>query len=210
MNTRVGVWVASAVLVSGALAGCENIGRHKPPIEPSAPPSPSVTQTLVGPGCTSYLKKHPSGPGSPQQLAKQSLASAIADHPQLTTLARAVSGKLNPRVNLTRELDGGDFTIFAPTDDAFAALPKKTLTALAGPESAGALTDLLMFHLAVGEKRPTEIVGTLDTRGGAQLTVTGEGDRLRVGDQANVICGGIQAANATIYLIDTVLIPPQN
>ena len=208
VNLRVASVVVVTVLGFGAMAGCHRSGNAKPTIEPSAAPSPSVTRTLVGPGCAGYLKKYASGPGSPDKLAKQTLASAIESHPQLTMLAKAISGKLNSRVDLTHELDGGEFTIFAPTDSAFAQLPKQTLAALADSTSTNALTDLLLFHLVVGERKPAQVIGTLDTRGGEKLVVAGEGDRIRVDDQANVVCGGIQAANATIYLIDAVLMPP--
>jgi uncharacterized surface protein with fasciclin (FAS1) repeats len=202
------VTALAVALVAVVLAGCEPSGRAEPTIEPSAPPPPSVTNTLAGPGCAAYLKKYAEGPASPDELADKSLASAIESHPQLTTLADAISGGLNPRVNLTRELDGGEFTAFAPTDEAFAKLPKETLAALEAPKSSEALTDLLLFHLVVGERNPGSLAGTLETRGGAELKVTSEGDRIRVGGQANVVCGGIQAANATLYLIDTVLVPP--
>ncbi|WP_332641829.1 fasciclin domain-containing protein [Aeromicrobium sp.] len=50
--------------------------------------------------------------------------------------------------------------------------------------------------------------GTLKTVNGAELTVTGSGDDIKVGDQASVICGGVRTANATVYLIDSVLMPP--
>jgi uncharacterized surface protein with fasciclin (FAS1) repeats len=55
---------------------------------------------------------------------------------------------------------------------------------------------------------PDEIDGTFTTVNGADLTVSGSGDSIMVGDQAAVICGGVQTANATVYLIDTVLMPP--
>lgn len=194
-----------AVLAAVALAGCEPTTRPEPTLVPSVP---VPTESLFGPGCAAYLKDHPSGRGSASDLATKSLAEALADQPQLRQFARAMTGKLNERVDLTDELDGGEFSVFAPTDEAFGKLPSGTLHTLANEESVDALTDLLMFHLIVGQRMPAAIFGDQETRGGAKLTVTGDGERIRVGGQANVICGGIRTANATLYLIDTVLMPP--
>jgi uncharacterized surface protein with fasciclin (FAS1) repeats len=198
---------AVAALLAAVLVGCEPTGKPEPSIEPSAPTSPSVIQSLVGPGCASYVKAHATGSGSPSDLADKSLANALAAHPQLTEFSRAMTGKLNARVNLADELDGGEFTVFAPTDAAFAKLPDPAVRSLAAAKSVDALTELLMFHLVVGERAPSGVIGELETRGGEKLKVVGGGDRIRVGDQANVVCGGIHTANATLYLIDTVLMP---
>lgn len=208
MSTRVVAPFVGAAMLAVTLAGCERSGNTEPTIEPSAAPSPSVTQSLAGPGCAAYVKRYTDGPGSLEDLADKNLAGAIKSHPQLTTFADAATGKLNARVNLTKELDGGEFTVFAPTDRAFAKLPDETVQALANEGSVDALTELLMLHLVVGERRPASIAGTFDTRGGEKLRVVADGDRIRVADQANVICGGIRTANATLYLIDTVLVPP--
>ena len=204
-------FVAGLVLAAVVLAGCEPSGSSDAPIESTAPPSPEAVQKLVGPGCAAYAKKFPTGPGSVAALADQPVASAIADHPMLRLFASAISGELNERVDLTQELDAGEFTIFAPTDDAFRAkLPKEWTRTLAEPKSADALTDLLAFHLVVGRRSPSDLSGTLETQGGEKLKIERDGDRIRVADQANVVCGGLRTANATIYLIDSVLMPSSN
>ena len=114
----------------------------------------------------------------------------------------------NERVDLTQELDAGEFTIFAPTDNAFRAkLPKEWTRTLAEPKNADALTDVLSFHLADGRRSPSDLSGSLETRGGEKLSIQRDGDRIRIADQANVVCGGLRTANATIYLIDSVLMP---
>lgn len=200
--------VLGAVIVAAVLAGCNVTGSVEPTVESSAPPAAHVMQDLVGPGCDAYLRDHATGPGSATAIAKQTAAVAIEDHPQLTEFAKAISGGLNPKVNLAGRIDGGEFTIFAPADSAFAKLPAASLRTLAKPESAGALTDLLMSHVVKGERNPEKLSGTLETLGGDAIRVTATGDRIRVGGQANVICGGLHAANATLYLIDTVLLPP--
>jgi uncharacterized surface protein with fasciclin (FAS1) repeats len=70
------------------------------------------------------------------------------------------------------------------------------------------LESVLTYHVIPGQIAPADIDGTLKTVNGADLKVTGSGDDIRVGDQAGVICGGVKTANATVYLIDTVLMPP--
>ena len=72
---------------------------------------------------------------------------------------------------------------------------------------ADLLTSILTYHVVPGQAGPDEIVGTHTTVNGADLEVTGSGDELMVND-AMVICGGVQTANATVYLIDSVLMPP--
>jgi len=67
----------------------------------------------------------------------------------------------------------------------------------------------LTYHVVAGQAGPDQVVGTHTTVQGAQLTVTGSGDDLMV-NNANVVCGGIQTANATVYLIDSVLLPPSH
>ncbi len=193
------------------LAGCEPSGSPEMQIESTAPPSPEAIQKLVGPGCAAYGKKYATGPGSVATLAEQRASEAIADHPMLRLFASAVSGDLNTRVDLTTELDAGEVTIFAPTDDAFRAkLPKEWTRTLAEPKSADALTDLLSFHVVKGRHSPSELSGSLETRAGQKLSIEQDGDRIRIADQANVVCGGLRTANATLYLIDSVLMPASN
>jgi uncharacterized surface protein with fasciclin (FAS1) repeats len=200
--------VLGLAVVAAVVAGCNVTRSAGPAIESSAPPAAHVLQDLVGPGCDAYLRQHSDGPGSPAAVARQTAAVAIKGHPQLTQFAKAISGGLNPKVSLVGRLDAGDFTIFAPTDSAFAKLPPASLQALAKPGSAGALTDLLMSHVVQGQRSPGKLAGSLETLDEQDLTVTATGDRIRVAGQANVICGGLHAANATLYLIDTVLMPP--
>ena len=161
--------------------------------------------SLVGPGCASYAQRVPAGPGSVAGMAQDPVAVAASNNPLLTTLTAAVSGKLNPNVNLVDTLNGGQFTVFAPTDDAFAKLPPATIDALK-TDSAG-LTSILTYHVVPGQISPSNIDGTHKTVQGESVTVTGMGDSIKV-NNASVICGGVQTANATVYLIDSVLMPP--
>lgn len=160
---------------------------------------------LVGPACASYAQQVPTGPGSVAGMAQDPVAVAASNNPLLTTLAAAISGKLNPDVNLVDTLNSGQFTVFAPTDDAFAKLPPATIDAL--KTDAAGLTNILTYHVVSGQASPSDVVGTHKTVQGQTVTVTGMGDNLKVND-ASVVCGGVQTANATVYLIDTVLMPP--
>lgn len=162
---------------------------------------------LVGPGCAAYAKQVPSGAGSVSGMAEDPVATAASNNPLLTTLVAAVSGKLNPKVNLVDTLNGGDFTVFAPVDDAFKKIDPATIETLKTDAGAATLTSILTYHVVPGQLAPSDIDGTHKTVEGGDVTVTGSGDSMKVND-ANVICGGVKTANATVYLIDSVLMPP--
>jgi uncharacterized surface protein with fasciclin (FAS1) repeats len=159
---------------------------------------------LVGPGCQDYAETVPDGAGSVEGMSQDPVATAASNNPLLTTLTAAVSGELNPDVNLVDTLNGDEFTVFAPVDDAFAQLPEETVATL--QEDAELLSTVLTYHVVPGQIAPDEIAGEQATVQGDTVEVSGEGDQLMVND-AMVICGGVQTANATVYLIDTVLQP---
>ncbi|MGH1562414.1 fasciclin domain-containing protein [Mumia sp. DW29H23] len=164
---------------------------------------------LVGPGCAAYAEQVPDGSGSVDGMAQDPVATAASNNPLLKTLTAAVSGQLNPDVNLVDTLNGGEFTVFAPVDDAFAKLPQKTVDELSTPAGATTLESVLTYHVVPGQLSPDEVVGTHETANGAELEVKGTPDALTVGaENAAVVCGGVKTANATVYLIDTVLMPP--
>ncbi|MFJ2839157.1 fasciclin domain-containing protein [Nocardia sp. NPDC087230] len=160
---------------------------------------------LVGPGCADYAAQVPTGPGSIEAMSQEPVATAAANNPLLTTLTAAVSGQVNPQVNLVDTLNGGEFTVFAPVDSAFAALGPGTLETL--KTDSAMLTSILTYHVVPGRLAPEAVVGTHATVEGSEVTVTGSGDQLRV-NEATVVCGGVRTANATVYLIDGVLTPP--
>lgn len=162
---------------------------------------------LVGPGCAAYAQQVPQGPGSVAGMAMDPVATAASNNPLLTTLTKAVSGQLNPQVNLVDTLNGSQFTVFAPTDEAFAKIDPATIERL--KTDAPLLTSILTYHVVPGQAAPDAVVGTHKTVQGADVNVTGHGSELKVND-ASVVCGGVKTANATVYLIDTVLMPPAN
>jgi uncharacterized surface protein with fasciclin (FAS1) repeats len=202
--------VAAVASLSLFTTACGSDDEPTPSEETTAAPAEEdPAANLVGPGCADYASQVPDGAGSVEGMAQDPVATAASNNPLLKTLTAAVSGKLNPKVNLVDTLNGGEFTVFAPVDDAFAKLPKKTVKTLGTPKGAETLTSVLTYHVVAGQLGPDEVAGEHETVNGAKVTVEGSGDALTVGaDNANVICGGVQTANATVYLIDSVLMPP--
>ena len=140
-------------------------------------------------------------------MAQDPVATAASNNPMLTTLTSALSGKLNPNVNLVDTLNNGQYTVFAPTDAAFAKLPPATVDKL--KTDAPLLKSILTYHVVQGQLSPAKVDGTHPTLQGANSTVTGQGNDLKVND-AGLVCGGVHTANATVYMIDTVLMPPSS
>ncbi|RLP76372.1 fasciclin domain-containing protein [Mycetocola tolaasinivorans] len=220
MKTRNALFTATtlAALSIFALTGCSassapsaspsasnSASSEKPSATPSATPDAALTKNLVGPGCAAYAEAVPSGAGSIVGMAQDPVAVAASNNPLLKTLVAAVSGKLNPKVNLVDTLNGSEFTVFAPVDDAFAKIDAGTIDTLKTDDAL--LTKILTYHVVPGQILPDQIDGTHKTVEGQDLTVTGSGNDIKVGG-ASVICGGVKTANATVYLVDSVLMPP--
>jgi uncharacterized surface protein with fasciclin (FAS1) repeats len=163
---------------------------------------------LVGSGCAGYAKTVPRGPGSVAGMAQDPVAVAASNNPVLTTLTSALSGKLNPNVNLVETLNSNPgLTVFAPTDDAFAKIDPATIEKL--KTDSDLLTKILTYHVVEGQASPTAVVGDHKTLEGGAVKVAGAGPDLKIND-AGLVCGGVKTANATVYMIDTVLMPPAN
>ena len=199
---------ALAIFSAGA---CSNDSSNESSPADSAN-SPAVAESmadpaanLVGAGCAGYAQQVPSGPGSVAGMSQDPVTVAASNNPVLTTLTSALSGKLNPNVNLVDTLNGGEFTVFAPTDDAFGKIDPATIEKL--KTDSDLLTSILTYHVVPGQASPAQVAGEQTTVQGATVTVTGEGEAIKVND-AGLVCGGVQTANATVYMIDTVLIPP--
>jgi uncharacterized surface protein with fasciclin (FAS1) repeats len=177
---------------------------------PAAAPAMTGTKAapagdLIGSGCADYSAMQPNGPASVAGMAQDPVATAASNNPMLSTLTAALSGKLNPNVNLVDTLNNGQYTVFAPTDAAFDKLPTSTIDEL--KTNAGMLKSILTFHVVSGQASPAQVDGPHKTLQGAEVNVTGQGNGLKVGD-AGLVCGGVHTANATVYMIDTVLMPP--
>jgi uncharacterized surface protein with fasciclin (FAS1) repeats len=171
----------------------------------TAPANTAPALDLLGPGCDTYAAGGPAAAGSLAGAARQPLSEVIAGNPKLSALSAALSGNLNPAVNLLDTLNSRQLTVFAPTDTAFSRVPAETTASLRRDPLR--LTRLLTYHEIPGRFSPTNIDGRHQTLQGGDLSVIGPPDHLWVND-ALVLCGGISTANATLYLIDTVLTPP--
>jgi len=131
---------------------------------------------------------------------------AVADG-RFTTLVAAVTA-----ADLVETLSGeGPFTVFAPTDDAFAALPAGTLDSLLLPENKQQLTDILLYHVVSGKVMAADVVTltSAPTVLGKDVTVTVKDGKVFLNDTVQVIITDIEASNGVIHVIDAVLLPPQ-
>ncbi|MGJ0118819.1 fasciclin domain-containing protein [Williamsia sp. MIQD14] len=217
---RFAVAVASLGMAVGLVAGCSSDDSSDSASSSTAATSTAASSAaessaasadpaadLVGSGCASYAEANASGPGSVGGMALDPVATAASNNPLLKTLTQAVSGQLNPKVNLVDTLNSSQFTVFAPVDDAFAKIPAATIDTLKTDDAL--LTKILTYHVIPGQLSPQQIAGTHKTVEGQDVTVNGSGNDLTVGaGNAPVICGGVKTANATVYLIGDVLMPP--
>ncbi len=205
----------AAVAVMGFSACSSNksdSGQQTSSSPASSSAAPAMTGTpaapasdLIGSGCAGYAEQNPSGPASVSGMAADPVATAASHNPLLSTLTNALSGKLNPAVNLVDTLNNGEYTVFAPTNAAFDKLPASTIEEL--KTNADMLKSILTFHVVQGQASPAKVDGMHKTLQGAEVNVTGMGNDLKVND-AGLVCGGVHTANATVYMIDTVLVPP--
>lgn len=193
----------SSDATSSSMAASSSTATGSPATSASAPADPAAN--LVGASCAAYAEQVPSGPGSVAGMAMDPVATAASNNPMLKTLTQAVSGQLNPGVNLVDTLNGGEFTVIAPTDDAFAKIDPATLEKL--KTDAPLLTSILTYHVIPGQLSPDQVAGTHKTVEGNDVTITGEGEGLKF-DESGLVCGGVQTANATVYMVDTVMMPP--
>jgi uncharacterized surface protein with fasciclin (FAS1) repeats len=165
----------------------------------------AAAPNLIGAGCADYAAMHSDGPASVAGMSTVPVAVAASNNPELTTLTAALSGQLNPNVNLVDTLNGGQFTVFAPTDAAFNKLPADTINQL--KTNSELLKSILTYHVVPGQLSPNQVDGSHNSVQGAPVKVTGTGDGLKV-NNAGLVCGGVPTANAQVYMIDTVLMPP--
>lgn len=214
---RAGGVAALALTMSLSIAACGNdadsdssTGSDKPSASESPmtdeteSAAPSAGDEPFGPGCSAVPAD---GKGSFQGMATDPVATAASNNPVLSTLVSAVTeAGLVDTLNSTE-----DITVFAPTDDAFAKIPPKQLDKVLKDKKT--LTAILTHHVVPGRLSPEDLTGTHDTLNKDQVEVMGSGEEFMVaaddqGTEASVICGNVQTANATVYIVDTVLMPP--
>lgn len=168
-----------------------------------------IAAAPVGPQCAAVAEQiSGAGEGSIEGMTDDPVATAASNNPLLTQLTAALSGQLNPGVNLVDTLNSAEaLTVLAPTDDAFAQLDQATLDTLT--TDAAQLESILTYHVIPEQYAPETLPDmSLETLQGGEVTFGGTAEELTVNDSTAVLCGGVNTGNAQVYLIDTVLTPP--
>ncbi|MBZ9599557.1 MULTISPECIES: fasciclin domain-containing protein [Streptomyces] len=213
MNTlkirRTAIAVAAAALLPFTLAACSDSGDTKaaPPAAgdqaktgESTPADDSMTgDKPFGAACAGVPKE---GAGSFDGMAKDPVATAASNNPALSTLVAAVK-----QAGLVDTLNNAeDITVFAPTDDAFAKIPKADLDKVLADKAT--LTKILTYHVVGQKLTPKQLEnGSFETLQKGMVTTSGSGESYKVNDTSNVVCGNVKTANANVYIVDTVLMP---
>jgi uncharacterized surface protein with fasciclin (FAS1) repeats len=171
----------------------------------SSEPSEPMSEEPFGAGCSAVPAE---GEGSFTGMTDDPVATAASNNPALSTLVAAVTAaNLGDTLNTT-----DDITVLAPANPAFEAVPADALNGLLADTPA--LTTVLTHHVIPGRLTPEELAGEHTTLNNDKVTIEGEGENFTVamdgtvvGMEASVICGNVQTANATVYIIDQVLKP---
>ena len=195
---------AAAVVMCVGLAACSSSDDDSSSSSSSESASPSASESMseemsgpFGAGCSAVPTE---GEGSVDGMADDPVATAASNNPLLSTLVKAVTA-----ADLVDTLNSAEsLTVFAPTNDAFAKIPAADLDALLADKDQ--LTKVLTHHVVEGELAPDEVAGEHETLAGDTITVKGSGEDFTV-DEAAVICGNVDTANAKVYVIDSVLMP---
>ena len=211
---RTGAAGAALIALSLGLAACGDDADSASASDDTsssaaAPADEATTEAAVddagaevfGPACDAVPKD---GKGSFNGMVTDPVATAASNNPLLGTLVTAVTAVpgLADTLNAAPAL-----TVFAPTDDAFAKIPEADLKTVLADQAT--LTAILSHHVVGEQLDPNGVVGEHDTLNGDTVTIDGDTEAgLTVDDgAANVICGNIPTENATVYVIDSVLMP---
>ncbi|MDX5418889.1 MAG: fasciclin domain-containing protein [Hymenobacteraceae bacterium] len=133
------------------------------------------------------------------------IVALASETPSLSTLVQALQA-----ADLVGALQGaGPYTVFAPTNEAFAALPAGTLDNLLKPENKQQLADILKYHVVEGNVKSTDLTNNMSakTLNGADLKVMLNGSNVKIND-ANVTMADVAASNGVVHVIDKVILPP--
>ncbi|MGV9314189.1 fasciclin domain-containing protein [Streptomyces sp. NPDC003691] len=208
--SRISTAVAAAVLLPFALVACSDSGSDT---KAEAPPAAEKTTEAdkapagdpmtdgqpFGPACAGVPKE---GAGSFDGMAKDPVATAASNNPALSTLVAAV--KQAGLVDTLNNAQG--ITVFAPTNDAFAKIPKADLDKVLADKKM--LTNILTYHVVGRNVTPGELTnGSFPTLQKGMVTTSGSGRSFKVNGSAEVVCGDVRTSNATVYIVDTVLMP---
>jgi len=141
-------------------------------------------------------------------MSEETITDIVAGNEDFSTLLAAVEA-----ADLGETLAGeGPFTVFAPTNDAFAALPEGTLDSLLEPENKDQLASILTYHVVSGTVMAADVEsGEVTTVNGAPFTIEVADEGVSItdgqGNTANVVTTDIVASNGVIHVIDAVLLP---
>ncbi|GAA2456788.1 fasciclin domain-containing protein [Streptomyces lavendulocolor] len=199
--------LAAAALLPLSLAACSDSGsdtKASAPASEAAGPAtgnaaPATGDQPFGPACAGVPKE---GAGSFDGMAKDPVATAASNNPALSTLVTAVK-----QAGLVDTLNNAqNITVFAPTDDAFAKIPKAQLDKVLADKET--LTNILTYHVVGQRLTPQQLEnGSFETLQKGMLTTKGSGEDYTVNDSSKVVCGNVRTANANVYIVDTVLMP---
>ncbi|WP_329282315.1 fasciclin domain-containing protein [Streptomyces sp. NBC_01451] len=211
--SRIAVTVAAAAVLPLALSACGSSDSDSAKSDSSTKASASAATSddsmtgstaasadqPFGTACASVPK---SGAGSFDGMAQDPVATAASNNPALSTLVAAVT-----KAGLVDTLNNAqNITVFAPTNDAFAKIPKATLDKVLNDKAQ--LTKILTYHVVGQKLTPKDLEkGSFDTLETSKVTTSGSGESYTVNDSAKVVCGNVKTANANVYIIDTVLMP---
>ncbi|MFI6938500.1 fasciclin domain-containing protein [Streptomyces sp. NPDC050418] len=203
---RTAIAATAALVLPIALTACSddkgsNQAADKTPAATQSEEKPAEDPMSgpFGPACDAVPKD---GAGSFDGMAQDPVATAASNNPALSTLVTAVK-----KAGLVDTLNNAqNITVFAPTNDAFAKIPKEDLDKVLADKAM--LTKVLTYHV-VGEKlTPQQLEnGSFETLEKSKLTTSGSGENYTVNDSSKVVCGNVPTANATVYIVDTVLMP---
>ncbi|MFE7183987.1 fasciclin domain-containing protein [Streptomyces erythrochromogenes] len=206
---RTAIAAAAAAVLPFSLAACSDSGDTKaaPPAAgdqaktgESTPADDAMTgDKPFGAACAGVPKE---GAGSFDGMAKDPVATAASNNPALSTLVAAVK-----QAGLVDTLNNAkDITVFAPTNDAFAKIPKADLDKVLADKAA--LTKILTYHVVGQKLTPKQLEnGSFETLQKGMVNTAGSGESYKVNDASNVVCGNVKTANANVYIVDTVLMP---
>ncbi len=184
---------------SAASAASPKATAKAPAAQPAASTSGSAMAPF-GPGCSSVPA---SGKGSFTGMSTAPVATAASSNPLLSTLVTAVT-----KAGLVDTLNSAPgITVFAPDNAAFAKIPMATLNSVLGNKAE--LTKILTYHVASGHITPAELASgkPIKTLEGSTVMPSKMGSSYEV-NSVPVVCGDVQTANATVYIIGSVLMPP--
>jgi len=209
---RAAIAVTAAVTLPLALTACggddsssdtaADKGSSSAPADEKSTPATDEGTSADGPFGSACASVPEDGAGSFDGMAQDPVATAASNNPALSTLVTAVK-----KAGLVDTLNNAEnITVFAPTNDAFAKIPKADLDKVLADKEM--LTNILTYHV-VGEKlTPQQLEsGTYETLQKSTLATKGSGEDYTVNDNSKVVCGNVPTANATVYIVDTVLMP---